>query len=416
MSLVISLVVATASGPWWAQAPGGRGRERPRAFVVAARRGRTPSDRPVEARRGDRVWLYAVLRVRRRGGFVYLTRAPRLRLHGHRISPRRLRPPPARGFSVRWLRVEPRQHHVSTPAPNARNPAYANAVLFGPHHGRWLGFDRLEYEAHPVPGAGDAPVLVVDRARPSHPRVNVHAGLGTMRYAVWIRWRGRVVRGPGAEAVDRYGIRPAVLRVSFRESDDFVGYLTSYFNVPNVFGSAGPGRNHQTERYVGADCADVLVGAVRRAGARVGYTSASGLTRLARAVTPRLRLDRSGLTYFEGARRGQRVRLRFGRDVRRGDLMLIDYLGWAGSPRSWDHVAALARDRGTRGWLDPRDRVIHMGYLWGLVDAPLGSEGPAIVKFLRWRPRIQRQLRWHRRRVARARRQRLDRSKPTRSP
>lgn len=76
----------------------------------------------------------------------------------------------------------------------------------------------------------------------------------------------QTVASPGAEATDTFGILPGVHRVSIRRGDDFVGWLSSYLLVPEVFGSAGGGRNHQTERFTGADCADVLVGAIRRMG------------------------------------------------------------------------------------------------------------------------------------------------------
>ena len=210
-----------------------------------------------------------------------------------------------------------------------------------------------------------------------------------MRYKVEVRRGTEVWASAGAEKVGKRGILSAVMRVSFRESDDFVGFLTTYFNVPNVFGSAGPGLLHQTEQYQGADCADVIVGGARRAGARLPYTSASGLRKYAPAVTGRLLLDKTGLYRLNGKARGPRARLRWGRDVRRGDLMLIDYVGFTDSPRTWDHIAVVSKDRGVKGWFDPSDRVIHMGYLFGLTETKAADEGPAFVQFLRFRSHIR---------------------------
>jgi hypothetical protein len=178
--------------------------------------------------------------------------------------------------------------------------------------------------------------------------------------------------------------------------------------VPYVFGSAGKGRNHQTDRYQATDCADVLIGAARRAGARrLKYTSVSGLFRLTRKRTPKLLLNKRGLFYADGPRKGQPATLRFGSDVRRGDLMLIDYVGFTESPRSWDHVAVVTDDRGTKGRFDPRDPVLHMGYAWGLVKKPAHSESPSIVQFLRWRKWIQRAIGRQQQRLKRARLRRL---------
>ena len=79
---------------------------------------------------------------------------------------------------------------------------------------------------------------------------------------------GRGYRADHANAV----ANPDFLSVA---SDDFGGWLGTYFGVPYVFGSNGAeGSTHQTDRYTGADCADVLVGARRAAGSRaLAYTS-----------------------------------------------------------------------------------------------------------------------------------------------
>jgi len=379
----------------------------PAAFVAAAAPGRAPGDAPVEVRLGQRVTLYAVVRVGRGWRARYFTDAPTLKLRGRRIRQRQLQPLSRLGRArVQWYRVEPFQHHKRLKPPNKGNPAYSNSVLFGRRHGKWLGFDTLEYHEAILPGKRGA-TLVVSKATPTHRKVNVHGGLGTMRYKVVVRWSGGSAASPGANDNRRGGISRRVLRVSWREADDFVGYLTSYFNVPNVFGSAGPGRRHQTELFQGADCADVIVGGARRAGAKLAYTHAAGLQKYARRVTRKLLLTRRGLTYADGPRKGRRVRLRFGRDVRRGDIMLIDYVGWKGSPRSWDHVGVVARDKGRKGWFDPKDPVIHMGYLWGLTETAAQNEGPAIVQFLRFRKPTLRAFRRHQRRLQKKRRKGL---------
>jgi hypothetical protein len=351
---------------------------------------------PVHARRGQRVTLYALVR----DGARLWSDAPTIAFGRRRLQPRPLAELGVEGAA--WSLVEPHPHHHKLAPPNPGNSAYSNAVLFGPNHGRWRGYDRIEY--HETALGERSPTLRVTRATPSNPKVNVHDGLGTMRYKVSLRVAGRALTSPGAEAADARGLRPSVMRVSFRDGDDLVGWLAAYFNVPNVFGSGGSGRTHQAELFQGADCADVIIGAARLAGASLPYTSVLGLRAHARPVTGRLLLDESGV--YEpaipargersraelpaGATRGQRVRLRFGAEVRRGDIMLIDYVGFTDSPRSWDHVAVVARDAGKAGEFDPDDRILHMGYLYGLTEAAAKSEGPAVVQFLRLR-----YDRWH---------------------
>jgi hypothetical protein len=343
----------------------------------------------VHARLGQRVSLHLAVRVGRR----WYTDARALQIGSRRIRPPLLQPlATLKTKSIAWSAVEPHPHHVKLPPPNPDNPAYSNAVLFGPNHGRWRGYDRIEYHETPllkeVSGS-----LTLDRVAPSHPKVNVHGGLGTMRFKVSIVLDGRTLSTPGAEATGPRGLSPAVAQVSFREADDLVGWLTAYFNVPNVFGSGGDGATHQTELFQGADCADVIIGALRLAGARVAYTSVLGLRAYTRPVTSRLLLDETGIhEVASGGGRGQRVRLRFGDEVRRGDIMLIDYVGFTDSPRGWDHVAVVGRDLGKTGELDPEDVVLHMGYLYGLTAVPARSEGPALVQFLRLRPPLERRI------------------------
>ncbi|HEU5059535.1 MAG TPA: hypothetical protein VFU21_23535, partial [Kofleriaceae bacterium] len=179
------------------------------------------------------------------------------------------------------------------------------------------------------------------------------------------------------------GILPSVHRVSVRRDDTILGHLTAYFLVPEVFGSAGPGKNHQTERFVGADCADVLTGAARRAGyQKVWHTSASALGRYARLVAGPAVLDESG-------RPDRPIR-----GVAAGDIVRIDYGGslTGATPRSWDHVGLLWRDRsdpegpargGPDGQLDGFDLVVHMGHPRLEVE-PLSAQSPARIDVLRW--------------------------------
>ena len=139
-----------------------------------------------------------------------------------------------------------------------------------------------------------------------------------------------------AQTVDRFGLLPSVHRVSVRPADDFLGWLGAYLLVPEVFGSAGGGANHQTERFTGADCADVMVGAFRRMGRTdVRYTNVAGLVRHTRVVAEPTVISERGQPERPIAA------------VQRGDLIRIDYGGaYAGrTPRTWDHVAALWEDR-----------------------------------------------------------------------
>jgi hypothetical protein len=101
-----------------------------------------------------------------------------------------------------------------------------------------------------------------------------------------------------------------------------------------------------------------------------------------------LLLSDAGVFALHDGKPDEAVHLRFGTDVRLGDIMLIDYVNAEAIPRTWDHVAIVSADEGTKGELDPKDLAMHMGYLYGLTEVPAESEGPAVVQFLRWKPSV----------------------------
>ncbi len=362
-------------------------------YLVAGVHGAVPRDRAVSARLGQRVRVRAVIRVGRGRRARYYADVPRFRLGGRLLKGKRVRPLSALGpLRWRWYRVEPRPHHVKTAPPNRGNPAYSNAVLFGRRHGAWLGYDTIEYTEGLIPGAR-GPSINPTRARPTHPRVDVNGGLGTMRYKVSVTLAGETLASRGMESRITGGISPKVMRVTFRSGDGLIGHLHGFFNVPNVFGSGGRGRRHQTDRFQGADCADVIIGAVRQAGYPMPYSSVVGLRRWSRPVTERLLLTKTGVVFAQGPRKGQPAAVPFGKGgVQTGDLMLIDYKGFTSSPRGWDHIAVVEADRGRRGRFDPEDPVLHMGYLYGLTSEQASGESPAYVRFYRFRPTVLRAI------------------------
>jgi hypothetical protein len=341
---------------------------------------------PVQARVGEPVELAVVL-VGARG--VVLGDAPRVRLDGRAVTPRA--PLPA-GATVTWIQVEPRRGHAEFPSPNASTTSFSNAVLFGPNHGRWRGYDRLEYTQHPVAPGPDAHtegnVLRVSAAHPEDRAHDTHAGAGSSWFAARVHLPdGGEVSTPDATRVERMGLSPTVMRVSFRADDTYVGWLSTYFHVTSVFGSNGPTATlHQSDRYTGADCADVLVGALRASGRReLPYGSVASIGTYARPLTGVLRIDEGGLRDASG----EAVALRWGVDVRPGDLVTIDYADDPGQslPRAWDHIGALVGDApppSPDGVLSPGDTLRHMG-AHGLEDTALVHGGPMRIVLWRWR-------------------------------
>jgi hypothetical protein len=255
---------------------------------------------------------------------------------------------------------------------------YSNVSIEPKNFGKWIGYDTIDYFEH---ATAETTGVIAAKIVSNEPNAQVIAGLGTIRYKVEVEIGGKTLASPGAEATDTLGMLPTVHRVTVRRGDDFLGRLSGYLLVPEVFGSAGGvGAAHQTDRFTGADCADVMVGAERRMGRQYTYTNVEGLEAYAKTIAKPVRLDDKGMPATEIT------------GVKAGDLIRIDY--GADSPRpGWDHVAALWEDRsdpagpnkgGPDGKLDAFDLVIHMGHPRLKIE-PLARQAPATIDVLRWR-------------------------------
>ena len=174
-------------------------------------------------------------------------------------------------------------------------------------------------------------------------------GLGTMRYQLAVTQGTRTLSTPGIDARrgrGSGGLTDAVMRVSIRRDDRFVGFMTEMMGQPYVWASAGlTDTTHQSERLEGSDCADLMVYGARRMGKRIAYTWTGGLP----AVT---KLLASGTRGDDGIYRDKNGKpLPY---TQEGDLILF--------PR---HVGALTADKGEKGVLDDQDLILHT-----LFDSP----------------------------------------------
>jgi hypothetical protein len=292
---------------------------------------------------------------------------------------------------VQWSTVEPHGFREGVAENGATSEFYSNVSTEKRDFGRWLGYDHIDYfERVIAPWSEKTDARRIEAKVTSGERDAIQVeGVGTIRYKVEIEVAGAMLATPGAESADAFGLTRAVHRVSIRSGDDFMGWLAAYLLVPEVFGSAGGGVNHQTERFTGADCADVMVGALRRSGRRdVDYTNVAGLPRYATVVAEPVVLDDAGMPNAPIT------------GIRRGDLVRIDYGGAlvGHTPRGWDHVAAVWEDKSdprgphkgkADGQLDGFDLVIHMGHPRLKIE-PLSEQSPATVDVLRWKTKRSR--------------------------
>jgi hypothetical protein len=297
------------------------------AVRIAAAVGDAPAtDHPAYARAGEAVTLYAVLDVQDGGRRVVHSDAPALRLGGRDVPVRPIATAPL--VELRWNKLEPAVASLS----NGDGPTFH--------------FEPIDYRATPIEAAG-RPAITAD----VHPTLTPDHGdgVGTMRYQLVALQGDRVIASAGPEArrgKASGGLTDAVMRVSIRRDDTYLGFLTEMYNQPYIWASAGfTDATHQSERLEGSDCADFIVYGARRMGARISYTYTGGLPKVTRLLA-------SGKRGADGIYRdahGEPIAF-----TRPGDLLLF--------PR---HVGALAVDRGTPGVLDDQDLMMHT-----LFDSP----------------------------------------------
>lgn len=258
-----------------------------------------------------------------------------------------LRVSPLPGASVRWYRIRP---DLAPLYKNANHPWEKDPY-------RWVGWARIRYQREEFPALrGSWTVEPFDARGRILPSVGGPEGaregdgvrwarddVGTFWIQAQAEYGGKVVPSPGLEEVGARGISPRVFRVSVREGEGYLGWLTSYFNVPGLFGSV----REQTANYVGVDCADVLVSArdLWSGSITPGEASVASLV----GSLPRV-------TEFELEKGRPSRPLRWGKDLAAGDILAVRYPG----QRAYQHVGALYGDDGD-GVLGGGDQVLHAG-------------------------------------------------------
>jgi len=253
------------------------------------------------------------------------------------------------GATIRWYQIFP-----------DLSKFYHNANHFldeNPY--QWIGFDKIAYERKEIipfrdqweiqPFAPSNRDLMAEKPWMSDIIVSMlyKEDVGSFWFQAEIEKDGQIIRkSPGIEDSNKKGLSPKVFRVSIREGEGYLGYLTSFFNVPALFGSV----TYQSRNYIGVDCADILVTAYGKwKGKRVkkNYNVAMLVAKLPK---------RGEFDLHEGV---PTKKLTWGKDIRPGDFLAVRYPG----VKQYQHIAALSDDANNNGVLDEGDRVLHAGLL-----------------------------------------------------
>jgi len=278
-------------------------------------------------------------------------------LRGESVS---LRVKPRNGSSIQWFEIIP---DISIRYNNAVWPWLPDAY-------KWKGFDEIKYDRnHLKQFEGkwqiDLPfdedinnkeiislksdsvfsylkrrILPLSSARSSFR----NRRLGSFWYQAEIIYESHSVATSGIDSKDKRGLSPNVFRVSIKQGDDLIGKLTSYFNVPAVFGSTP----YQVRNYIGIDCADVLMAAYcksKNLPINKDFNVAMLTAKFKTILKARIKNGRpTSVIHWE-------------KDVRAGDFIAVKYSGG----KQYQHIGALYCDQNKNGFLDEKDLVLHAG-------------------------------------------------------
>jgi len=254
----------------------------------------------------DIVKLNLVVESKNNGKKMYFSKLNNLEINGAKIDSSDIKPWNSEAYSIKWFKIE------------AEKDSYNNW-----EKGRFE-WDTPIYKETLI-NAGHNWTIFAD-AHPTDEFQNINKGLGTMRYKVEFLYNDLKFSTKGKESTNYQGITKDVHRISFRKDDSFVGWLTSFFNLPYIYGSV----NSQADNYVGVDCADLIVGAYRKKGHKISYTYAAGLSNIFSKIVDEKDISLYGEDFYnkEGL-------LKYGKDVNEGDLILFG---------KW-HVGTLVEDK-----------------------------------------------------------------------
>jgi hypothetical protein len=289
-----------------------------KVFVTSSTNDGPATDRPKNVTMEDEVTLHCVVKAGiHPDSIFYFTQGVDLVLGGRRVPERLVRRGAGEQLPVRieWYEVK------------AEKRAYNNVP-----GGNWSLAD-IDYREVPLGFGGWSPGALDE--------------LGTTRYKAEVTLGDRVVGSPGRESQNDQGIGKDVHRISVRKDDSFVGWIYSFFKLPYIFGNT----EYQVENYIGADCADLVVGALRKSGHDYSYTNADGLSRSADEVIGSARM--SGLDKITKMN-GEEISV--GEDIREGDLI---FYHWPGRP-GYTHVSVFLKDRGPFWRLGTADHVLNI--------------------------------------------------------
>jgi len=241
--------------------------------------------------------------------------------------------------SIKWYQIIP---DTSKFYKNANHPWEENAY-------EWVGYGKINYNRVEIESFRNKTEVeltnkVLEANRPET-TAYYNSELGSFWFEVEATLKnGKVVRSKGIKNVERKGLSPKVFRVSYMLDQSYIGYLTTFFNVPGIFGSMP----YQSRNYIGVDCADVLVATTKimnKEKNTKNYNVSMLVDKFKNKVKFRIE---DGVPNME---------LHWGKEFNKGDFIAVNT-----NPNGrYYHIGMLYEDKNSNGILDKEDTIINAG-------------------------------------------------------
>jgi hypothetical protein len=241
--------------------------------------------------------------------------------------------------SIKWYQIIP---NTSKFYKNANHPWEENAYQWS-DYGK-IDYNRVEIKSFENKKEVELTSKILEENRPKNNKY-YNSKLGSFWFEVEVvKTNGKVVKTKGIKNVERKGLSPKVFRVSYMASDDYIGYLTTFFNVPGIFGSMP----YQSRNYIGVDCADVLV-ATSKVMNKQKNTKNYNVVML---------VDKFKTKVKTKIVRGTPIKkLIWGKEFKKGDFIAVKYR----ENGRYAHIGMLYTDENNNGILDKEDSIINAG-------------------------------------------------------
>jgi len=241
--------------------------------------------------------------------------------------------------SIKWYQIIP---NTSKFYKNANHPWEKNPY-------KWSGYGKIEYKKVEIKDFENKKEVVLTSKilEANRPKDNqfYNAKLGSFWFEVEATLKnGKVIKSYGLKDNTNKGLSPKVFRVSYMLDKSYIGYLTTFFNVPGIFGSMP----YQSRNYIGVDCADVLV-----ATSKVMNQEKNTKNYNVVMLVDKFKIKKK----FKIVDGEPNRKLKWGKEFKKGDFIAVKYR----KNGRYAHIGMLYADENENGILDEKDSIINAG-------------------------------------------------------